>query len=447
MAVHEINSLGGELWKQYGPVYTIYFGPRPTIVICGYQAVKEALIDRAEDFGARGNVPVMDLCSKGLGLVFSNGNQWKQMRIFTIKTFRDFGMGKKSLEGKIQEEAHCLVEELRKLKEMQLDPTKILMNASANVLCSIVFGQRFDYGDENLKKLLVVVEETFRLMNCTWGQLLTIFPKPLMSYLPGPHQKLMTISEELLEFIHERVKANQETLNPSSPRDFIDSFLIKMEQEKNDPNTEFTMKSLLWAAHNLFIAGAESISSTLRHGFLILLKYPEIQAKLKEEINQVIGQSRLPNFSDKLNMPYTEAFISELHRWIDIVPFNVTHAVTKVTHFRGYTIPKDTDIFPILCSVHYDPSQFSTPYKFNPGHFLNEDGKYKKNDGMMAFSAGKRVCLGEGLARMELFLFLTTLLQNFTLTSQTEFTEADMAPQMKGLINFSITYELSFVPC
>ncbi|KAM4695596.1 cytochrome P450 2G1-like [Rhinophrynus dorsalis] len=436
-----------ELWKQYGPVYTIYFGPRPTIVICGYQAVKEALIDRAEDFGARGNVPVMDLCSKGLGITFSNGSQWKQMRIFTLKTFRDFGMGKKSLEGKIQEEALCLVEELRKFKEMQLDPTKILMNSSANVLCSIVFGQRFEFGDKDLKKLLVVVEESFRLMNCTWGQLLTIFPKPVMSYLPGPHKKLMTLSEELLDFIHERVRANQETLNPSSPRDFIDCFLIKMEQEKNDPKTEFTMESLLWTAHNLFIAGTESISTTLRHAFLILLKYPEIQAKLKEEINQVIGKDRLPISSDKLNMPYTEAFINELLRWIDIAPFNVTHAVTKVTNFRGCTIPKDTDIFTLLCSVHCDPSQFTTPYKFNPTHFLNEEGKFKKNEGMMAFSAGKRVCLGEALARMEVFLFLIILLQNFTLTSQTEFTEADMAPQMKGLLNFPITYKLSFVPC
>ncbi|KAM4695579.1 cytochrome P450 2G1-like [Rhinophrynus dorsalis] len=436
-----------KLWKQYGPVYTIYFGPRPTVVICGYQAVKEALVDRAEDFGGRGNVPVMDLCANGYGVGFSNGNHWKQMRMFTLKTFRDFGMGKKSLEGKIQEEAECLVEELRKFKDMQISSTKILMNASANVLCSIVFGQRFEYGDKDLKTLLGYVEETFRLMNCTWGQMLTILPKSVMSCLPGPHQRMITISEKLHNFVLQRVKANQETLNPSSPRDYIDCFLIKMEQEKNDPNTEFNTKSLLWTVHNLFIAGTESISSTMTHGFLILLKYPEIQAKLKEEINQVIGQNRLPNSSDKLNMPYTDAFINELHRWVDIAPFNVTHTVTKVTHFRGYTIPKDTDIFPILCSVHCDPSQFATPYKFNPGHFLNEDGKFKKNEGMMAFSAGKRVCVGEGLARMEIFLFLTTILQNFTLTSQTEFSEADMAPQMMGLLNFPIPYKLSFVPC
>ncbi|PIO14694.1 hypothetical protein AB205_0000250, partial [Aquarana catesbeiana] len=105
-----------------------------------------------------------------------------------------------------------------------------------------------------------------------------------------------------------------------------------------------------------------------------------------------------------------------------------------------------TEIYPLLCTVHRDPTQFTTPYKFNPNHFLDDSGKFQKNDALMPFSAGKRICPGESLVPMELFIFLTTILQKFTLTSQTEFTESDIAPQMAGFLNAPPHYELSFIP-
>ncbi|KAG8552886.1 hypothetical protein GDO81_003129 [Engystomops pustulosus] len=267
-----------------------------------------------------------------------------------------------------------------------------------------------------------------------------------MNYVPGPHHRLISISEELGEFIHERVKASQETLDPSSPRHFIDSFLIKMEEEKKNPNTEFNLKNLLMTTHNLFVAGMETVTSTLRYGLLILLKYPEVQAKIQKEIDQVIGRDRVPNFEDRMIMHYTQAVIQEVHRFGDVLPLNLPHMVTKDVEFRGYQIPKGTDIYPLLCTVHHDPKEFPSPWKFDPNHFLDENGQFKKNDAVMPFSAGKRICPGENLARMELFIFLTTILQNFKLTSPTEYSDYDIAPKLAGFLNAPIDYELSFIP-
>ncbi|KAG8571331.1 hypothetical protein GDO81_011598 [Engystomops pustulosus] len=88
---------------------------------------------------------------------------------------------------------------------------------------------------------------------------------------------------------------------------------------------------------------------------------------------------------------------------------------------------------------------FATPDKFNPNHFLDSEGNFKRNEAFAPFSLGKRSCLGEGLARMELFLFLTSILQNFELTSETQFTDSDIYPRMTGFANVPISYQLSFV--
>ncbi|KAM4019975.1 cytochrome P450 2G1-like [Anomaloglossus baeobatrachus] len=439
-----VNSLM-KLWSQYGAVYTLYFGSRRVVVICGYNAMKEALIDQGEVFGARGHMPIMEKYVQGYGINLSNGERWRLLRTFAVKTLKSFGFGKKSIESKIQTEAQCLVEEFRNSNGQPLAPNKNLIDAFSNVLCAVMFGDRFEYKDERFIKFLQVAEQILSLASSKWGQLYSILPT-IMKYVPGPHHDIIRISEKLRDFFLERVNASMETLDPTSPRHFIDSFLIKMAEEKNNPDTEFHLKNLLMTSHNLFVAGMETVSVTLRSGLLILLKYPEIQAKIHREIDQVIGGDRAPNYEDRVEMHYTQAVIQEIHRFSDVIPLNLPHMVTRDIQFRGYDIPKGTEIYPLLCTVHRDPKQFSSPWKFDPNRFLDENGRFKKNEAVMPFSAGKRMCPGEVLARMELFIFFTTILQNFKLTSMKEFTETDIAPKMAGFLNAPIHYELSFLP-
>ncbi|PIO30952.1 hypothetical protein AB205_0132320 [Aquarana catesbeiana] len=324
---------------RYGPVYTLYFGHRPIVILNGYTAVKEALVDQGEEFSGRGRMHSVDKIFDGFGVVFSNGERWKQLRRFSLTTLRNFGMGKRSIEERIQEEAQCLIKELHNFKQKPVDPRNILVQAISNVICSVVFGNRFEYEDLKFLKLINLFNETFLILSSTCGQLQEIIPR-IMDYVPGPHQRINPIMERLLVFVSERVKMNQASLDPSSPRDYIDCFITKMQQDNEDPASEFNMRNLLLTVLNLFFAGTETVSTTLRHGFLILLKYPEIQDKLQKEIDSVIGQNRSPSIEDRSKMPYMDAVIHEIQRFSDVIPMNVPHTVIRDTTFRGFTIPK-----------------------------------------------------------------------------------------------------------
>ncbi|XP_063793824.1 cytochrome P450 2A13-like isoform X2 [Pseudophryne corroboree] len=431
--------------ERYGDVYTLYLGPRRVIVLCGYDAVKEALVDHGEIFGIRGLLPCVDLYFKGHGVIFSNGECWKQLRRFSITTLRNFGMGKRGIEERIKEEAHCLVEKLKEMNGTPFNPTYYFSQVAANVICSIIFGNRYSYGDPEFRRLMHIIDDIFRAMTSFWGQLYDMFDM-LMRHIPGPHHKITKYIYQLDEFVKVRMEIDRKTLDPSSPRHLIDSFLIRMEEEKQNPSTQFNMKNFYTNTTVLFIAGTETISTTLRHAFLLLLKYPNIRIKVQKEIDQVIGRQRAPEQEDRESMPYTVAVIHEIQRYANVLPMNLPHAVSRDFKFRGFTLPQGTDVFPILAFVLQDPKYFPDPFTFNPDRFLDQNGRFKKNDAFLVFSAGKRVCIGEGMARLEMFIFLTKLLQNFDIKSPIDLKDLDITPQMVGFSNVPRPYQISFIP-
>ncbi|NXG35032.1 CP2CL protein, partial [Dromaius novaehollandiae] len=434
-----------KLGEKYGPVFTVHMGSEPVVVLHGHDVVKEALIDRADEFTSRGHMPIGDRANNGLGIIFSNNEGWLQVRRFALTTLRNFGMGKRSIEERIQEEADYLLEEITKTKGMPFDPTSMLSCSVSNVICSIIFGNRYDYKDKKFQALTKNMNNIFEMMNSHWGQLYQMFPK-ILDYLPGPHNKIFTEFDTLKAFVSEEVKTHQASLDPSSPRDFIDCFLSKMQEEKERANSHFHLKNLVTSAFDLFIAGTETTSTTIRYGLLLLLKYPKIQEKVQEEIDQVVGRSRRPCVADRTQMPYTDAVVHEIQRFITLVPLSLPHAVTKDTRFREYVIPKGTTIFPLLSSVLHDSKEFANPEEFNPGHFLNDNGTFKKSEFFMPFSAGKRICPGEGLARMEIFLILSIILQNFTLKPVVDPQELSIAPTLSGTGNVPPVYQLRALP-
>ncbi|XP_072273806.1 cytochrome P450 2K1-like [Pyxicephalus adspersus] len=401
-----------KLSEKYGEVFTIHFGPKKMVVIAGYSAVKDALVNQADDFGDRAGTPIFILTRKGKGIAFSNGDFWKVIKRFTLSTLRDFGMGKKTIEGKIQDELIPLIENLKSYNGNPFDTELIMNNAVSNVICSFMFGERFDYNDPTFKKILQISSEFAKLAGSPKVLMYNFFPR--IAYLFGAHKQIVQYHNELSKFFLKRIKQLRQEFDKNAISGFIGAYLMKQEQESAKAENYFDDENLVCIIHDLFAAGTETTATTLRWGILLMMKYPEIQEKVQEEIRTHIQQGQLPTLDDRKNMPYTEAVIHETQRFADIVPLNVSHTTPCDVNFRGYCIPKGTDIIPFLTSVLYDNTQWETPYEFNPNHFLDEDGKFVKRDAFLPFSAGRRACVGESLARKELFLFFTGLLQTFT---------------------------------
>uniref|UniRef100_A0A8C5NUB6 Cytochrome P450 2E1 n=1 Tax=Jaculus jaculus TaxID=51337 RepID=A0A8C5NUB6_JACJA len=373
------------LADRYGPVFTLHLGSRRIVVVHGYKAVREVLLNYKNEFSGRGDIPVFQEY-KNKGIIFNNGPTWKDVRRFSLSILRDYGMGKQGNEKRIQREACFLVEELKKTQGQPFDPTFLIGCAPCNVIADILFHRRFDYNDKKGQRLMSLFNENFYLLSTPWIQ------------------------------------------------------------EKHSQESVYSMENIAVTLADLFFAGTETTSTTLRYGLLILMKYPEIEEKLHEEIDRVIGPSRSPSVKDRLEMPYMDAVVHEIQRFINLVPSNLPHEATRDTMFRGYVIPKGTIVIPTLDSLLYDNQEFPDPDKFKPEHFLNENGKFKYSDYFKPFSAGKRVCVGEGLARMELFLLLSAILQHFNLKSLVEPKDIDLSPVTIGFGSIPPQYKLCVIP-
>ncbi|KAM4042300.1 cytochrome P450 2K6-like [Anomaloglossus baeobatrachus] len=401
-----------QLSKKYGPVYTIKLGEEKVVVLCGYEAVKDALVNHADEFSGRPNVPIFKDITKGLGVIFSNNENWKVMRRFTLSTLRDFGMGRETIENKISEESEFLVKKLKSYKGEPFDNTMIINAAVANIIVSILLSNRFEYDNPTLVKLLKIVNENIQLIGSPMAMLYNAFPS-VMRRCSTLQKTVARNVEEMHTFIRETFTNHRSQLDVNDQRNLIDSFLVKQQEEKPNPELYFNNENLTVLVTDLFSAGMETTSTTLRWGLLLMMKYPEIQKKVQSEIEKVIGSAE-PQVSHRKDMPYTDAVIHEIQRFGNIVPTNVPHATTQDVHFRGYLLPKGTYVMPLLTSVLYDKDHFVKADEFYPGHFLDSRGNFVRKEAFMPFSAGKRSCAGENLAKMELFMFFTKLLQNFT---------------------------------
>ena len=145
---------------------------------------------------------------------------------------------------------------------------------------------------------------------------------------------------------------------------------------------------------------------------------------------------------NRSRLPLIQATFIEALRVGNVGPLAVPHVTLTDTTLYGYRVPKDTIVFVDTESVHLDPKCWEDPTVFNPYRHIDEDGELITNQGnFFPFGAGRRVCAGESLAKVELFLFMSWMLQKFTFVAK----EDGRPPKLEGIFNltqFPVPYKI-----
>ncbi|GFQ73965.1 vitamin D 25-hydroxylase, partial [Trichonephila clavata] len=214
------------------------------------------------------------------------------------------------------------------------------------------------------------------------------------------------------------INKHSKSLDPRNIRDFIDSYLVEMKsQQKQNSKTTFNDERLMSNVIDIFGAGSETVRTSILWFLYSMAAFPDVQKKVQQEISEIIGTERDPEYLDMKCMPFTHAVIMELMRWKTIVPLNIMHYTLADTKVGGYDIPKDTTVIANFWQAHNDTRYWDEPETFKPERFLSKDGKsIVKSKYFMPFSLGKRACPGESMAYLEMFLYFTSMLQKYDIS-------------------------------
>ncbi|XP_042871724.1 cytochrome P450 2L1-like [Penaeus japonicus] len=418
--------------KVYGDIFKSELGPNKLIFLCNNKLIKEALAK--VEFADRPSLELMHFLTDGqeAGVIMSNGKRWENARRFLLRNLRDLGMGKTYLEESILVEARALVEDFRSGAGTPAHLPESLNVAVLNIIWQMVASKRYDLHDKEVLEPIGIL----RAVDSSSPILFVEFIPWLKKLIPGFLTErifvaqLRKVKDSMVTLMKTTIEAHRAKHDPANPRDVIDEYLIAMD-EKSEIAEYFSELDLMRIIFDLFAAGFDTTANALRWVILYMAKYPEVQRRVQQQIDEVVPRDTLPSYQHKSQLPLVEAMIQEVLRAACMVHNGIQRAAQTDTFLGGYFIPKGSWIFGCAGICHVDSRYWDEPQEFRPERFLDQEGKVKiPKEGLMPFGSGRRSCLGESLSRMEMYIFSAALLQNFTFSPPAG-VEVDMGTDSK----------------
>ena len=412
-----LTEIGRKYFDKYGsPIFTFYFGQVRVLVLNDSKSINEALVSQSKVFSWRFDRYVPGCGHVEPGIIGSNHDEWRRYRRFGMKAMRDFGMGKDMMVMKIQDEVGHFIEEIQRNRTNKaFCPKELLAISVSNVICSFVFGERFNYENKVLSELIHQMEVMVKRPMAEGALFMSL---PFIDYF-----KTYSGADEYVNFqnittvmVEKAIAEHRKDFDPANIRDFPDLFL---QQEKDEE--PFDLKTYGLIMSDMFLAGTETTATSLSWTLLYLATWPEIQTKCQQAIDSVIESDRLANLSDRPQLVYIDALMCEILRHTSMVPGSLFHTNLDVpSKIAGYDCPPWTMILYNVYAVQHDERYWGDPEVFRPERWIDENGKLLSHSThFMPFGIGPRICLGEALARVEYFIFIVAMLQRFNFKLET----------------------------
>lgn len=236
-----------------------------------------------------------------------------------------------------------------------------------------------------------------------WAVDMLPFIEHLPEWLPGSGYKQTArqykkTTEDVVEIPY---RLARERMGSGDHRtSFVSNAIEQAVEEKTlDAEVEHAIK---WSAASMYTGGADTSVSTMAAFFLAMSMFPDVQLKAQEEIDKVMGSSRLPTAGDRENLPYINAVVEEAQRWHPITPMGLPHAAEEDDTSDGIRIPRGAYLIPAIWWFTRDPATYHDPEIFRPERFLAPYNEPSATN--VTFGFGRRVCPGKILAASSIYL-------------------------------------------
>jgi cytochrome P450 family 2 subfamily J len=352
------------LKEKYPHIAQVDFGTHSMILLTSYQAIKEALILKGKNFSGRQRNTLSKVIGIGSGIIGSEGAFWEEHRRFSLRTLRDFGLGRNEAERIIQQEIEFLTSHIEKLITQdggEINTIDLFLRSVSNVICTLTMGERPGYEDDEFSGVMQSVRENLGVTAFTSPAMM--FPglfkyfQSAMLLIPRTRRILRNL-RHTLAYLETKISSHMKNFHANEESvDYIDAFL----QEKHrldaidSSSHTYTTGQLKREIFELFIAGTDTTSNSLCWSLILLAIHPDIQKRCHDEIDAAIGREKMATMKNKEQMPFIQAVLDEVQRYGSIVPMGVLHRNFEEDTVRGYRIPQSTLIVPFVYGAHHDP--------------------------------------------------------------------------------------------
>ncbi|ESO94963.1 hypothetical protein LOTGIDRAFT_63600, partial [Lottia gigantea] len=408
--------------KKYGTIFQMKLFNEEIVVLNDYMSIYEGLVMNGTALSGR---PPMYRTAQNERNEHSIVWQTYTSKLIFLRkhvhqSFKMYGQGLEQLEYKCKSEIKELIQRFESNLGSKIDPQYAIYDSVCNVMMELILGTKEDKEAklERVKELNVAFNEVFGS-----GSSRKIDFIPWLRRFGSREQtKLMEALKLRDDIWNKEIKILLKS-NNNQEEGVIQSLLNK-RHDSNCQDINITENTAKEVFTNLILAGTDTTATALTSLLLIFLNYPEVQDRMFQEISSVIGTETSPSLHHRESLSYCEAVLLELLRYLSHVPLAVPHYSIENTAIGGKNIPAGLTVYINLWALHHDESIWNSPWMFDPERFLDSRGQIMAPGSivrrrLMVFGAGRRVCLGETLAKNRLFLFVTSLVQKLKFTHDT----------------------------
>ncbi|XP_077972283.1 cytochrome P450 2D28-like [Styela clava] len=423
-----------KLAKKYGNIFSLKTAAKNYVCVCGTDLNKEVLyhkdvINRPDLYAF---LIVKRNDSKGI-TARRYSNELILNREFMHSVLTDVQKVDFNIDEIVEKEITSLMDKFENMFE-SCEPeyvSDVILALIIDTFLSIYFGHKTDKTIEEKYKRDELIQNLLSLRAAfedVYYKIPDLIPGIHKVWLPNSAKKFISAGEGIFKYCTDQLEDHKNSWDPEKPRDMVDLYLNKMNEEKELQDPVFTKVNFQHLLFDILLGGFENSAHTLGFAVLYLAAHPSVQSRLHKEIIQVLGPNGKVQCDDITRMDFTNATACEIFRFASTAAVGVTRETIKDVTIRGYSIPKGTTFMFNQWSSNTQDDRWKNPKHFDPENFLDENGKFVSNNALMPFGGGLRSCIGASLPKRQLFVFLVKLIQKFHIKPETDDTKVDCEP-------------------